>query len=112
MIFITQGIGEDGHTAGMMPYPEDPALFQSLFVDTDRWVVGYDAEAKNTCPKRVTATIPFLRNIVSESIVFMCGSEKRAALERVVNREGTVAKTPALILHEMKSVHFFTDIAR
>src|SRR3989344_3898823 len=38
VIIITQGIGEDGHTAGVLPYPENQKKFTQLF-ERERWVV-------------------------------------------------------------------------
>jgi len=38
-IIATMGIGFDGHTAGIMPYPENPETFARLFEDKEigRW---------------------------------------------------------------------------
>ena len=41
-IVITQGMGLNGHTAGMMPYPKEKDMFQELF-EGDALVRGYDA---------------------------------------------------------------------
>ena len=38
-VIITQGIGEDGHTAGILPYREHPKKFAQLFERSSRWVV-------------------------------------------------------------------------
>lgn len=106
-IIITQGVGADGHTAGIMPFPEDPARFQKLFEDPDHWVVGYDAGEKNRFPLRVTVTLPFLRHEVDGAVVYAVGEEKKEAIERVQALEGTLAETPARIIHEMRRARIF-----
>jgi len=109
-VIITQGVGEDGHTAGIMPYPENPKLFKRLFDDSSTWVVGYDAGEKNEYALRVTITHPFLRDVVDHSIIYAVGEGKREALRRVFLKEGTLWETPARIIHEMKDVKLFTDV--
>ncbi|MBI2049515.1 6-phosphogluconolactonase [Candidatus Roizmanbacteria bacterium] len=109
-IIITQGVGENGHTAGIMPYPENPELFKKLFDDPKRWVTGYDAKGKNKYPLRITVTLPFLKEKVDHSIVYMVGEEKREVFERLVAKEGTPLETPGRIIHEMKNVQLFTDL--
>ena len=46
-IIASIGVGPDAHTSGIMPYPENPTLFQKTFNDESHWVVAYDAENKN-----------------------------------------------------------------
>jgi 6-phosphogluconolactonase/glucosamine-6-phosphate isomerase/deaminase len=110
LVYITQGMGADGHTAGMMPYPEDLQLFETMFINTDKWIIGYDAGNKNQYPLRITVTIPFLIHKVEESIVFISGREKNDALERALSGEGTLAQTPAQVMKEMKKVEVYNDI--
>lgn len=103
-IVVTQGIGLDGHTAGMMP--------GCIFEDPHVWAVGYDAKEKNKYPLRVTTTMPFLR-MVDDSIIYVCGEDKRKPLEetlRVTPLRGGLSKIPARIIHEMKHAEIFTDV--
>ncbi|MBI2641965.1 MAG: 6-phosphogluconolactonase [Candidatus Wildermuthbacteria bacterium] len=109
-VIITQGVGADGHTAGIVPFPEDPKMFRQLFENEDRSAVVYEAEEKNEYPHRATATISFLRQEVDHSVVYMVGEEKREALERILADEGTLYETPARIVREMQNVTIFTDI--
>ncbi|MES2014316.1 MAG: 6-phosphogluconolactonase, partial [Patescibacteria group bacterium] len=54
-ILATLGMGADGHTAGIMPYAEDPGMFDILFEDKQKFVIGYDAHGKHELtlpPKR------------------------------------------------------------
>ena len=107
-IFITQGMGPDGHTAGIMPYPEDKKLFDKLFEDEKNWVVSYDAGDKNKYPQRITATLPFLR-IADVSIMFIAGKEKATILNKILSENISNNIFPASIIHEMKKVYLFTD---
>ncbi len=108
-VVVTEGVGADGHTAGIMPYPEDPAGFTELFEKSSDWVVGYDAVEKNKFPLRVTVTLPFLRNVVNAAVVYAHGEEKRAAIERVLAATGSLPKTPARIVREMRGARLFLD---
>ncbi len=110
VVIATCGIGPDGHTAGIMPYPEDKNTFDNLFVDTDRWIVGYNAEGKNEYPKRATVTIPFMRDEIDSAIVYAAGESKRGALVRVISEQGSLNETPALVLNSIKNLSLFTDI--
>ncbi|MBU1014970.1 6-phosphogluconolactonase [Patescibacteria group bacterium] len=109
IILATIGIGRDGHTAGIMPYPEDPEKFRRLFEQKERWVVGYNAGEKNLYPERATVTLPFLRAI-ARSLVFLVGEEKRGALERVLAEDGELAATPGRVVRDMADVTLVTDI--
>lgn len=108
-IIITQGIGSDGHTAGILPFPEDEPGFEKLFNQPDVWVVHYDAAGKNPYPWRVTTTLSFLR-LVDHAIVFICGQDKQVALLKTVAETGSLAQTPARIIREMNDVAIYTDI--
>lgn len=109
IIIATMGIGKDGHTAGIMPYPGNPELFLSLFENKEKWVVGYDAKEKSKYPLRITVTFPFLR-IVDYAVVYAVGKEKHDAVNEVLKEQGKLFKTPARIVQEMKHVFFYTNI--
>lgn len=110
-VVATQGIGADGHTAGIFPYVGDAGQFRQLFENEARWVVAYDAtSARNAYPLRMTVTMPFLRGRVDKSVVYAVGEEKLAALERVFADEGTLIETPARIVREMRDVSMFTPL--
>ena len=108
VIIATAGIGLDGHMLGVMPYPRDPEYFRQTFDATDRWVVGYNAVGKNQYPLRATTTLAFARRI-DQSIFLVVGQQKREALVRTLAEEGSLAETPARIIHEMQHVFLFTD---
>ena len=92
-VLATMGIGEDGHTAGIMPFPEDREAFAALF-EGDRWVVGYDAGEKNAIPLRTTVTNAFLRTEVDAAICYAAGERKRGPLRAALGAEGSLAEIP------------------
>ncbi len=109
-VIMTEGIGPDRHTCGMMPYPEAPNQFKDLFMNNDIWALGYDNHGKNEFHERITVTIPFLRQFVKASIVYATGESKREALEATLAPIGTLAETPARIIQELPHVELYTDI--
>lgn len=109
-IMCTQGIGEDGHTAGILPYPENSRKFQRLFEKQNQWVVGYNA-MKGEYTKRVTVTLPFLREEIDCGVAYATGAKKRRAVRLVSARRGSLARTPARVLREMKNITLFIDQA-
>lgn len=110
-IIITGGVGQDGHTAGIMPYPENHRKFQKLFDSEHSWVVGYHASSKKTpYRKRVTVTLPFLRNQPNYSFMYAVGQRKKAAIRRMLAKKGELAQTPARIIHEMHESKLFCDL--
>ena len=117
IVITTQGMGPDGHTAGMMPYPESKDMFKKLFENQDSWVVGYDSGNKNPYPLRVTTTMQFLRNIIDISIMYAAPEDfaersvKIPILKKILSKQNMpLHKYPASIIRHMKNVHLFTDI--
>jgi len=97
-IIATIGIGPDGHTSGIMPFPEDKDRFDALF-NGERWVVAYDAAGKTPYPERVTTTNTFLK-LINRAFVFATGREKADALPRM-QEDRPVSEVPAAILKEL-----------
>jgi 6-phosphogluconolactonase/glucosamine-6-phosphate isomerase/deaminase len=108
-IYAIIGIGPDGHTAGIMPYPDDTSLFYKLFQE-ERWAVGYNAGTKNPLPLRITTTISFIRGQISFAISYISGENKRQVLEKLLADNGTLAETPARVLREIKETVIVTDL--
>jgi 6-phosphogluconolactonase/glucosamine-6-phosphate isomerase/deaminase len=109
VIVATVGVGPDGHTSGILPFPEAPEAFDAFFNTTDRWVVAYDALDKNPYPLRVTVTFPFLREQVDHAVTYTCGESKKESIRRIFADEGALAETPARVLREMRDVTLITD---
>ena len=108
IIIATMGIGEDGHTAGIMSGMAEEE-FGELFENDKVYVVGYDTEKKGEDRNRVTVTFPFLR-LINHTVVYVLGREKEKALSSVLLKKGNLYNTPARIIREMKDVSIFTDI--
>ncbi len=108
-VLATFGIGSDGHTGGMMPYPENPKHFEELF-EGDRLYASYNAIGKNEYPLRGSTTMTFIRKHIKERIIFAAGENKRGALERILAEKGGLAETPAGIHRESADAILFTDI--
>ena len=108
VIIASVGVGPDAHTSGIMPYPEDPCYFDTLFNDAAHWVAAYDAHDKNPHRLRVTTTLPFLRRIDS-AIIFIVGENKRPALEKLLSDAGTHRESPCRIWREVAGAKVYTD---
>lgn len=108
-VVMTQGMGPDGHTCGVMPFPSDEKKFKELFEADGKWAVGYDASGKSEFPLRATVTISLLQNGVDESVAYAVGSAKKGALKRASAGDIEHWKTPAAVMREMKKVSLFTD---
>jgi 6-phosphogluconolactonase/glucosamine-6-phosphate isomerase/deaminase len=102
-VVITQGMGPDGHTVGILPFPEAPDLFETTFNNLDRWTAGYDATGKNPYPKRITVTLPFLRAVVDYALMYLASADKEVTLQSALET-GPVAEVPARIIQDMKMV--------
>jgi 6-phosphogluconolactonase/glucosamine-6-phosphate isomerase/deaminase len=106
------GIGEDGHTAGIMPYPENKERFNYLFNNPTKMMVGYEINKSQEMYKhneRITITIPFIKKYIKCCIIYAIGENKRKAIQSVLN-EDDIYKTPASILNNIKETFLFTDI--
>ena len=104
VVIAVFGMGEDGHTAGMIPGSA------KLFENTEKWVVGYTTP-NNEYHERVTITMSFIKQNVDHAVAFISGEKKRPALDRLLAKDGDLDKTSARILRELKDVQIFTDIA-
>jgi 6-phosphogluconolactonase len=76
---VLMGVGPDGHTASL--FPNDPAL-----EETERWVVGVPKAHVEPFVPRATLTLPALGSC-REMLFEVSGSDKRAILTRVLDRE-------------------------
>ena len=109
-VIALMGIGTDGHTAGIMPFPENKPVFDNLFEHEEDYAVAYDAKEKTEHPLRMTVTNNFLRKHVDYAVVYATGDEKREALENVISETGEIHVTPARVIREMEDVELFTDL--
>lgn len=110
-VLITQGMGPDGHTAGIIALPTDRGEFHRLFVETERWVVDYVVpEGLNEYRERVTVTVPFLVEEVRRSLMYASGKEKQAVLKRFSEEQLELHTFPAIVLYRMQDVTLVTDV--
>ncbi len=107
-IMATMGVAEDGHTAGIMPFPEDSKRFYELF-EGERWIIAYDATGKNPFTKRVTTTLSFLRQIDLIGI-YLVGSEK-GKIFRELLADGDSAIIPGRIIKTLPRGAVYIDTA-
>lgn len=110
-IIATQGMGKDGHTAGIFPQKANAKSFLKQFDSFDSWVVGYYAKNATQYPNRITTTLAFMRRQIDASIVYIAGEEKKEAWRKVLASRGSLNETPARIIREMKSVFVFTNLS-
>lgn len=107
-IMATMGIAVDGHTAGIMPFPEDPERFHELF-ERERWIVSYDTGNKNPYPLRATVTFTFLRYIDLIGI-YMVGAEKGPMFKTLMEGDDR-AQVPGRIVKTLPRGAIYTDVA-
>lgn len=108
LVVALMGIGLDGHTAGIIPYSEDPKKFKDLF-EGDEALVNYNAGHKNFHPLRTTVSISFLKNRVDQAFVYVKGEEKKEILKKVLESKNT-AEYPAAVINFMKKVSIYSDL--
>ena len=110
-IIATVGVGEDGHTAGMLPFPENPVLFDKLFNNKDSWICGYEvSKDKNIHTKRITVTNTFLKEKITEALIYITGETKRKPLIKLLSPTGNISETPAYSINNIKTTTLLTDI--
>lgn len=107
-ILATLGLGEDGHTAGIMPFPNNEKDFEMLFL-SERLAVFYDAEEKNKYPLRITTTLTFFEKI-NHAVCLVLGEKKKNALTDIISSKKDYNKIPGLVLQRIKDLQIFTDI--
>ena len=102
------GMGDDGHTAGIFPMPEDPQAFADCF-QGDHLVIGYRAPDNVTIPLRITVTLTCMRSCAC-GFAYVCGRTKRAKWDELRCGASPPHIFPAGILRELPSVRIATDI--
>ena len=102
------GMGADGHTAGIFPYPENSKLFKKLF-DGDALVVSYFATGKNKFEKRITTTNSIFGKI-KIGFLYVYGQEKASALHDFMKSEKNPNELPIMFLKGIEKIKLVTDI--
>ncbi len=113
-IVAVYGMGEDGHTAGIIPGILSKEAFDLEFNNDDRLVGKLDATGKNPFPLRDSTTLPFMRNWVDHAVFYVTGDAKKAMLEKALidpeNQKAGFFELPAQVMRHMKEAFIFTDI--
>ena len=107
-IMATMGIAENGHTAGIMPFPEDPVRFKELF-EGERWIIAYDVGKKDHFPLRITTTFTFLRTIDIVGI-FIVGRAKGDMFRALMGGDNCT-ELPGRIIKTLPRGAIYTDDA-
>jgi len=104
------GIGTDGHTAGILPFPRDPDTFTALFMHRTTCVRGYTV-APEVSPhtQRMSATVTYLLRHVDHTIVYATGAAKRGALHALLDEQAAPHTVPACVLRSLRDVLLYTD---
>lgn len=108
-ILATMGMGADGHIAGIFPYPDNLKFFKSTFENSHLYA-AYSAVGKHQHEDRITATLTLFRNI-DESIVFICGAEKKDKFHELISGQSQSHVLPAAGIFKTKHYQIFTDIS-
>lgn len=105
VVLATVGIGSDGHIAGIFPGVAAASR------DDENWTqTCYLPAQSNPYHERVSVTRYFLVHMITSVVVYAVGIDKKLIIEQIIQKH-TIPKTlPVGILHDMKSVSFFTDV--
>lgn len=109
IVVATFGIGADGHISGIMPFPESESLFDSQFIHTGRYAVGYDAVHKNPYRYRVTTTVSFLVEHITEAVVYVSDAERQSVVQQILDANKRLHQLPGVMLHDLARVSLVTS---
>jgi 6-phosphogluconolactonase/glucosamine-6-phosphate isomerase/deaminase len=97
-IVIAQvGMGPDGHIFGILP--GSPA------VGSDNLVAGYESDPFT----RITLTPKAIKQYVTAAYVFAFGEAKKPQLEKLLQRQVSVAEQPAQVLKQIPEAYVYND---
>ena len=91
------GIGDDGHTAGVLP--------GSVGVENKEMAVSYRAEDFT----RVTMTLESIKKL-TKAYVFCFGKSKQTAISNLKDRTSDINDCPSLVFYNIPSVYVYNDL--
>ena len=104
-IISLQGIGDDGHTAGIFPMDRDS--FTDSYKDTAMYVpVHVNSLEANF---RTTFTPNWLLENVDEMIGFVAGEKKAAVTSMLTSEQKSLHERPAELLKQHHNAFLYTD---
>lgn len=104
-IISLQGLGNDGHTAGI--FPMDQESFYKTYIE-DRLYVPVHLQSLKI-DSRASITPTWLLSHVDEIYLYAAGNEKHAILESLINESKELHERPAELIKRHNSAHLFTD---
>ncbi len=113
-IVAVLGMGEDGHTAGLLPGARGTRFEEALFSEgSSAWVAPLLLPKGITVhPRRITATAAFLQKKVDHATLYAVGSKKCRRLRQALNEKACRrARLPVCVIHSMREVQVVTDCA-
>jgi len=110
LVIALMGMGSDGHTAGIFPYPENEAEEYAALFEQSEWYIGHDVGDKHEYTLRMTVTNTFLKYEVDQALMYVSGDSKREMLAQVLDMYGARHEAPARIIHDMRNVTIVTNI--
>ncbi len=108
-ILCTWGMGPDGHIAGISPMAESKDQFKKIFINTDKYVIGYSGNL--IPPQRVTLTPSFITEKIDLALGFVTGDSKKEAWKIFLSTDVDENAFPVKILKRSKGqVIISTDL--
>ncbi len=105
-VISVQGLGADGHTAGIFPLSEDH--FSDVY-DHDSTYVAVQVKGL-TIDSRASITPGFIQNRVDELYGYVAGEAKKMTLESLENDSKAIHEMPAQLFKTHKNCQVYTDI--
>jgi len=103
------GMGADGHTAGIFSYLENREFFDNSFINTEKYVFGYNVGQKNEFHERISLTVPAFRTFDS-SYVYVCGEQKKVSFDKAIDGSNDFNEIPSRVWKTLSDVNIYTDL--
>lgn len=112
-LIILAGLGDDGHTAGLLPVKKYSNNKERLF-NPQELVAYYEVDSQdsdNPFHKRLTSTQMLIQE-AEQVILFTSGEKKRTAFEKFLQNTEPLYRCPALVLYKSKQLPIIlTDLS-
>lgn len=111
-IVVLAGMGDDGHTSGLLPVRADSPNRQKVF-ETDQLITYYKVDpqdSNNPMLKRLTTTPAFIKQ-ADQIFLYATGENKREAFKRFLANAEPMHACPVISLYQAKNaVKVITDL--